>query len=230
MKKLNIAFVLILFCSLMPVKAKPLSHEGEWECLAFMYAHNLFGDEKQKRPTTGGWSVPTPGDAVTPFEPGDYVPKLNRIQAAAEAGNIHAHAILGEMHARGICGQPRDEELAEEHFDRGRAYWPLSQLILQGGFRQPREAIKDAYLVLKVALLRYPYVDDRDARRFFTDRGNANPTEQEIKTFISGLQPPKEELKKLLHGLLEQKILEPLTQAEIHELDNRAQGWIEKRP
>ncbi len=235
MKKANVLLALSVLCATAtPAFAQALSHEQELNCLSLLYLRNVFGDEKQKRPTEGGWSEPTPGEAVTPFEPGEYLPKVQRIESAAEAGNRYASFVLGELYDSGQCGLPEDEDLTKEFLDEARAYEGISQAIIMQGAKRgmTKETLERAYWWLKVAMLRYPYVSKQDARRVFADKGNAEPSDEQIQGFISSLQPPKEVLEQRLHRLSEsaRDIREPFTPAELAELDQQARTWVAQHP
>jgi hypothetical protein len=237
-----IKFILpmLLVLAYVPLSdAQQLSHDDEANCLAFMYVRNIFGDEKPKQPPSGGWSVATPGEAITPFEPGDYIAKLERIQNAARDGNILANGLLGDMYAYGTC-VPRDEDLANEYLDKGRLYLEIviaDQMAIAMG-KVPgheKDAMKEALMFLHIAIIRYPYVNEKDARIALADQGKINPADWEIQYIISNLQPSKDDLEKQLNQLKQGAVhYKQFTQDEIDQIDTAATyaaaEWIKNHP
>jgi len=222
-----LAFVFSTGCAVSP-HSEPLTYEEELACLSIMYKSNIFGDEIQKRPTVGGWPMPSPGEAVTPFESGDYIPKLKRIQTAAKIGNYRANAMLGELYMSGRCGVEMDWEKGREYMDKARNYEGMSFFVMIAGSKlgQEEEAKKEAYMWIKIGILRHPYINVDKARITLKHRGKSNPSRKDVKQFINKHQLSKE----VLYGYLDRFEHSGFTRSEIIESEQMAQDWVRKHP
>ncbi len=98
-----------------------------------------------------------------------------------------------------------------------------------------KDAMKEALWFLHIAISRYPYINEKDARIALADQGKKDPADWEIQNIISNLQPHKEELEKQLSQLKQGAVNSNLfTQDEIDEIDmaatDAAIDWIKKHP
>ena len=206
---------------------RTLTEKEEVRCLTLIYTKNVFGDEKPKTPSSGGFSTPTPGQAVRPFKQGDYLPKLVRIEKAAEEGNLFAHSTLMEMNLSGTCINGSMDK-ALYHMEKAWGYFGYSMFLMQAAAMKgnDKEFIKEAYKWLRVAEIRYPYIDKERIHISMVQKG-LTPTDDKIKRFILSVQPEKSKLEYLIQKI---KTTDGLSESDIEDAESEVRSWISEHP
>jgi len=219
---------LVTGCSAIP-NSKSLTYNEEKGCLSLMYIANIFGDEKLKRPTAGGWPATSPGEAVTPFEPGEYLPKFERIRTAANNGNYNANAFLGDIYRLGKCGVNQDLNKSFEYIDRGRNYERASFGSLMRGERDGRieQAKIDSYMWLRIAIMRHPYLSEDNILITLKQEGNISPTKSDIEGFLETRQASKAKLSEQIENLVRSA---HLSRHDISKAERMARDWVRNYP
>jgi len=209
-------------------QANGLSYEEELSCLGAMYVYrrNIFNEQNTKRHPSG--FAMTPSEAVTPFEPGDYLPKLDRIRKAANEGNFYANTSLGKMYLKGVC-VASDFNTGMEYLEKAGAYGLIVQWWMEIGVEKwgPQRAKLEAYKWYRVASLRHPFIDEGNARTTLIQRGNKNPTDLEVGQFVDKLQPSKEKIGTALSRMV---IELRFTKEEVAEAERMAHEWVRQHP
>jgi len=118
------------------------------------------------------------------------------------------------------------------YMDKARGYIGLASYEMMVGDQtcKHKEGLLKGIMWLKVALIKYPYLDD-DIRKVLIDRGNLHPTEAEIDQSMLYAQPLKDKIEGRINTLSQFALLKKeLTQDEIDQTDLMAMGWLKANP
>ena len=234
MKNLFRIFIVYIFISTCGyVSASGVSNDEEMGCLSFMMLANVFGDEVSKSKNADPNRLVPMEDRIGPFKTGDYIPKLERIKAAAQEGNLLANSAIAEMYSSGLCGLPQSDDLAYEYMAKAGGYLQMAMrdMMLGDQMGEHEKGLIKGIVWLKVALLKYPFLSESSVLKMLHDRGNNQPKLEEVRSIMNSLQPPKDQIENQLNMLIRMAFLQKtITEDDVNRADKTALEWVSAHP